>query len=249
MRVATYNIRHGAPPNRRADHAGMRAAVSSLGADVVALQEVDRRVVRTWFRDQPRLAARAAGLQPWFGPARSIGVFGRYGNALLLPPGPAQVLVRPLPSVGEPRVALFARVRVAGTLVTVVGTHLQNSAEAAAQLDGLLDEVRRWPEPWVLMGDLNLGADDVEPRFAAAGLEPVPSPPTFPAQRPRSRIDWIGVRGFVIDAVGVPDLQASDHRPIVAELSRPGEDGPEGSSEGGSVPIGGAAPPAVPSER
>lgn len=227
MRFATYNIRHGAPPGRRADLRRMSAAIGSLGADVIALQEVDRRVVRSMFRDQARAAARSAGLVHRFAAARSLGLLGQYGNALLLPAGPVDLSIRPLHSVGEPRVALFARVRIAEIAATVVCTHLQNSTRpgpggAPAQLDELLLELRHWPLPWVLMGDLNLDADQVLPRFDAAGLESVPSGPTFPSDAPRARIDWIGVRGFRIGRTEVPRLDASDHLPLVTELTPEG---------------------------
>ena len=223
MRVATYNIRHAAPAGRRAHHGGMRRAVRALDADVVALQEVDRRVVRTWFRDQAKIAGRGAGREHRFLPARALGPFGRYGVALLLPPGPHDVGTLALRSIGEPRVALFARFQVEGRWVTVVCTHLQNAAgdgpaDAPAQLDQLLGELAHWPTPWILMGDLNLRDDKVLPRFAAAGLEAVQSAPTFPAHDPKVRIDWIGVRGFTVGAVEVPTVQASDHLPLVAEL-------------------------------
>jgi len=241
MRVATYNIRHAAPAGRRAHHGGMRRAVGSLGADVVALQEVDRRVVRSWFRDQAAIAGRGAGLEHRFLPARPLGPLGRYGVALLLPPGPHDLGNLALHSIGEPRVALFARCRVEGRWVTVVSTHLQNAAgdgpaDAPAQLDQLLEELSKWPTPWILMGDLNLRADKVLPRFAAAGLEAVESAPTFPAHDPKVRIDWIGVRGLTNDAVEVPPLQASDHLPLVADLSW--ADPPESSHQAPNLPMG-----------
>lgn len=227
VRVATFNIRHGALPGAAADHRRLRRAVRSLDADVVGLQEVDRRVVRSWFRDQAGLVASATGHRALFAPARRIGPFGRYGNALLVPRGPVEATALPLASDGEDRVALFARMRVGDTLVTVVDTHLHNRAgpgagRAPAQLDELLRELARWPRPWILMGDLNLGADEVLPRFAAAGLTAARTGPTFPATAPRSRIDWVGVRGFTVRSATVPHLVASDHLPVVVDLDEGG---------------------------
>lgn len=239
MRVATYNIRHGAPAGQRAALRGTAAAVASLGADVVALQEVDRHVFRSWWRDQPRHLAAAIGATWQFAPARSLGPFGRYGNALLVRGEVQRSHVLELPSQGEPRVALVQRVRVGDVRATVVSTHLQNRragrpVEAPDQLEHLLGALRGWSGPAVLMGDLNLRADAVEPRLAAEGWTPVASGPTFPAERPTVRIDWIAVRGFDVAGVQVPDVRASDHRPIVADLT----------------PLDGTghAPPAVPGE-
>lgn len=223
--MATYNIRHGAPAGRMVDHRRMVSTVAALGADVVALQEVDRRVVRTWFRDQARAAGTAAGLHPHFAHARPLGVVGSYGNALLLPRS-VPFEVHRLRSVSEARVAVIASAPVDGADVTVVCTHLQNRRkgrpfEAPDQLDELLDVLAGRPTPWILMGDLNLDGTHVLPRFERAGLRAVPSGPTYPAHRPSRRIDWIGVRGLEIGRVDVPPLHASDHRPVVAELHLP----------------------------
>ncbi|MHB1137957.1 MAG: endonuclease/exonuclease/phosphatase family protein [Microthrixaceae bacterium] len=239
MRVATYNIRHGAPPGRCVALGGTGAAVASLRADVVALQEVDRHVFRSWWRDQPRHLARAIGGSAHFAAARSLGPFGRYGNALLVRGEVQRERVLELPSKGEQRVALLLRARLGDERVTVVSTHLQNRrkgrpAEAPDQLDHLLRELQGWPTPWVLMGDLNLRADTVVPRLVDAGLTPVDTAATFPSDGPSIRIDWIAVRDLAVVSAQVPDLRASDHRPIVADLIVPGG--------------GGHAPPPAPDE-
>lgn len=219
----TYNIRHGAPAGGHAALDRILAAVASFGADVVALQEVDRRVVRSGFADQAARIADASGLSANFAAARRLGVIGQYGNALLVR-GPVECLeTLRLRSTGEQRVAIFASVRLDGHAVTAVSTHLQNSprgrpSEAPGQLDQVLDELARWPRPWVLMGDLNLRPDVVLPRLEAAGLQAVEAPPTFPSDAPRIRIDWIAVAGLTVRSVEVPDLRASDHRPILTEL-------------------------------
>lgn len=237
MRVATFNIRHGAAPGRWADHRAMANSVAALRADVVALQEVDRRVVRSWFVDQARVAARRSGAEAHFAAARSFGPGGRYGNALLVRGTTLRTRTLRLPGVGEPRVALCAEVVVADRRLSVVSTHLQNRpsgapSEAPAQLEAILHELTSWPEPWCLAGDLNLRADTVEPLLAAAGLVPVRSGPTFPSHAPKVRIDWIATRGLGAAGAHVPDLRTSDHRPLVASFGEVG---------GGAIPHGGAA--------
>jgi endonuclease/exonuclease/phosphatase family metal-dependent hydrolase len=223
--VATHNIRHGAPERGWADHRAMARTVASLRADVVALQEVDRRVVRSWFVDQAHRAALASGMQHWFAPTRRMGPGGRYGNALLVRGRTLTRSVLTLPGVGEQRLAMFARVVCAEVEVTVVNTHLQNRRrtrpdEAPGQLDALLDELARWPRPWCVMGDLNLRAAVVEPRLGRSGLVPVPTGPTHPAHDPRIRIDWIAVAGLDVLAAEVVPATTSDHRPVRAALAR-----------------------------
>jgi endonuclease/exonuclease/phosphatase family metal-dependent hydrolase len=223
MRVATYNLRHGAPAGSRPNLPAMQSAVASLGADVIAAQEVDRRFVRSWWSDQPARLARATGLVAHFAPARSWGPFGSYGNLLLVRGGARRHRAVPLPSMGEQRVALFAEVAVAGIGATVVCTHLQNRRdgrpdEAPDQLVHLLEQLRVWPEPWIVAGDLNLRPDRAVPLLQAAGLHPVVAGPTFPAEAPRLQLDWLAVKGMTVHHVEVPELRTSDHRPIVADL-------------------------------
>lgn len=222
--VATHNIRHGAPEGGWADHRAMAHTVAALRADVVALQEVDRRVVRSWFVDQARRAALASGMQPWFAPTRRMGPGGRYGNAVLVRGRTLTRSVLALPGVGEPRLAMFARLVCADVEVTVVNTHLQNrrrgrTDEAPGQLDALLAELVRWPQPWCVMGDLNLRAAVVAPRLEHAGLVPVPTGPTHPAHEPRIRIDWIAVAGLEVRGAEVVGARTSDHRPVRAVLA------------------------------
>ena len=224
MRVATYNIRHGLPPGRAdVDNRRMARDVASLDADVVGLQEVDRHTARSGGADQALLVARACGAASHhFGAAIRLGE-GQYGNALVVRGDLVDVTDVPLPSRGEARQAIIATVRSGGAAFTVAVAHLQNhkvgrAHEAPAQLDALLDDLDRRVGPLVLMGDLNLGPGPVVPRLAGRGYRPVDGPPTFPSDRPRDRIDWIAVRGWVVDEVEVPDLRSSDHRPLVADL-------------------------------
>lgn len=225
-RVATYNIHHGAPPGRFTDLSGCAAGCTSLNADILALQEVDRRVWRSWFSDTAARLSRATGLLHTFAPARRLGV-GWYGNALLTrnPTTDVELIALPTVTGREPRGAILASVPVDGTPTTVVVAHLQNHRrrdpkppEAVAQLDVLLQALARRPTPWLVMGDFNLGPEYVEPALEARGLTPVPTGPTFPVDHPRLRIDWIALRGLEATAVELHPLPHSDHQAVVAEI-------------------------------
>ena len=60
MRVATWNIRHGRPQRGFASNRRLADGVRALDVDVLAVQEAERHVIRSWFADQPALIARAA---------------------------------------------------------------------------------------------------------------------------------------------------------------------------------------------
>ena len=223
MRVATHNIHHGAAAGGLARSARMANTVAGLAADVVALQEVDRHVVRSCFVDQAARAAAASGTRAHFAPLRRLGPGGSYGNALLVRGRTLRRHDLALPSHGEPRGAIFARVALAAGELTVVSTHLQNRRagrpdEAPEQLRALFDELARWPEPWCVMGDLNLRADTVPALAHDAGLEALDAGVTYPAHAPRLALDWVLVRGLGIVDLHVVDVRTSDHRPVVATL-------------------------------
>lgn len=222
MRVATFNARHGAGRLGITFHRRLVETCRALDADVLALQEVDRCVMRSWFRDQPALVASRLGLEHATAPAKRTPVGGRQCNALCARGvvGDVDVVELPGHSGAERRVALLATVFLPGVELSVACTHLQHGPPAGAQLDAVVDALSRRPRPRLLLGDLNLGPAQVEPRLARAGLHAVDSGPTFPAPEPRRRIDWIARSddvGVVHAAVVRPLV--SDHRAVVADLS------------------------------
>lgn len=153
MRIATFNVQHGLGPDGRVDNHRLAEAVAALDADVVGLQEVDRRQSRSGGVDQTRLCADAMGavdhrFHPALaGPFRYPGIRRRargteragapgYGVALLsrfpvrawravlLPPATPWVWGRVQLGSDEPRVALAAQIDASSGLLTVVCTHL-----------------------------------------------------------------------------------------------------------------------------
>jgi endonuclease/exonuclease/phosphatase family metal-dependent hydrolase len=227
LRVATFNLRHG----RVGAHWPflpwrLRQGVGILEADIAGLQELDRRVIRTWFVDQPALSAKAARATAHvFGAARSFGPGGRYGNALLVRGDLLEHEVVQLPHRAgtEPRVAIVATVTTRAGMVTVANTHLQNdTVQAAEQLHALLELLGPEPPPKVLVGDLNLRTHEVASSFAAAGWDLAGGADSSPAKHPYQRIDHIASVGFTIERVEVPAAPVSDHRPVIATLRLPG---------------------------
>lgn len=216
MRLATWNIRHGRPRRGFASNRKLAAAVANLDVDVLAAQEVDRRVIRSWFADQPRVIADAAGAESWhYAPARRVAVTGDDG-IVLCARRPMSFRTLRLPHRwGQPRVAIIGE----GEGVTVVTTHLQNNAvEARYQLDWLIEEIANVPRPCVVIGDLNLRSEDVAEPLRAAGFELAGGGPTEPAHSPRQRIDHVAVAGLAIAEIMVGEAPVSDHRPLVADV-------------------------------
>lgn len=223
MRIVTFNIKHGSVSSGRVDGRLLARTCAGFGADILALQEVDVRSVRSRFAHQAAAVGRAGGLSWTFGEAARRGPIRRYGNALLARGVIAdrEIVALPQPQGGEFRVAILASVTLAaGPTVSVAATHLSfRKGEGAAQLDVLLAALDRRPLPRILLGDLNLGPEIVEPAAAAAGYTIALTGPTFPAGKPRARIDFVAVSGLEIISATVPAVPLSDHRPVVAEVA------------------------------
>jgi endonuclease/exonuclease/phosphatase family metal-dependent hydrolase len=223
VRVATWNVRHGRPRHGFASNRRLAEAVADLDVDVLAVQEIERRVIRSWFADQPGLVARALDAENYhFAPARrSVLLTGEDGIALCVR-GELdfrRVLELPRDSGTQRRVAIVAGVTVGDDRATVAASHLHNDASVAKrQLDALLEAINDEPRPRLLLGDLNLRPDDIAGAVAAAGFAAVDADATQPAWAPVQRIDHIAVDGLVAERSFVPAVAVSDHRPVVVEV-------------------------------
>lgn len=226
LRVASFNILHGVVADGlgRIDLDVLVRATRGLDADVLALQEVDVGVPRSGRVDQASFVADALGMDVVFGKAARVGGIGKYGNALLARGPITEVDVVTLPRTArrnEPRSAIVARVALDGLPVTVVATHLSiHRPEVHRQLDAALDLAVGRAGPRLVIGDCNLGADEVAPSALARGLALAdPTDPTYPRTRPRARIDHVLVDdGFEVAAVEVVMTDLSDHCALVVEV-------------------------------
>jgi endonuclease/exonuclease/phosphatase family metal-dependent hydrolase len=223
VRVATWNVRHGRPRHGFASNRRLAGAVADLDVDVLAVQEVDRRVIRSWFADQPALIAQAANAdQHRFAPARDhVLLTGEDGVALCVRGelDVRRVLELPRDEESQRRVAIVAGVSVGDEQATVIATHLHNEARAAnRQLDALVDAIAQEPRPRLLLGDLNLRPEDIASALGRAGFTLVDAEPTEPARAPVQRIDHIAIDGFIAEPSFVPAVAVSDHRPVVVEV-------------------------------
>lgn len=218
LRVATWNCQHGRPdPGRLGEVAG------SLDVDLLAIQEVDRGSDRTGGRDLAAEAHATFGGTLVWAPALALRNGGTYGNALLVRGDVRRSEVVPLPGRRrvEPRVAAIAEVVVDGRTWSVVATHLTTRPSVAeVQLVHLLDVLRAWPAPRVLVGDLNLQPGQLLPWLTAEGYRSALGPLTFPAKRPNRQIDHVAVtgRGCTVRALGAHALPVGDHCALMAEV-------------------------------
>jgi endonuclease/exonuclease/phosphatase family metal-dependent hydrolase len=120
----------------------------------------------------------------------------------------------------EPRAAMVARFETPLGPMTVGNTHLSFvPGWNRIQLRRLLRDMRGFPGPRVLMGDLNLNAQAVA---RTSALRPLGVAQTFPAENPNRQLDHILTDDPTLQArqSSAPLLSISDHRPLVAEIFR-----------------------------
>ncbi len=226
LRIATYNLQKcvGMDMRRRPDRS--LQVINALGADLVVLQEVDKRL-------PPRPAALPHDLVerdgwqilPFGAPGGSLGW---HGNAML---ARQRLTVRQtrhveLPGL-EPRGAVMAEFESSLGPFRVVGVHLGLVRRyRLLQMKALMRVVARCEAmPLVLAGDFNEWRPAAALRGAAGSVEFAPTPPSYPAIRPVGRLDRIAHSAELeVAATGVhsdkPAHIASDHLPVWADLTR-----------------------------
>ena len=224
--VASYNVHRCVGTDRRHDPDRVAEVIRDLGADVVALQELDSRYHIEDGLDQIVYLAAATGYEAVRGPVRRRAL-GNYGNGLLLRGTPLAVRRIDLSIRGrEERGALDVDIEVGGTAVRVVAAHLGlNGGERRIQVGRLLGALEdHGDRPLVLLGDFNEWMRGtpllrkLNRRFGA-----IPSLRTFPSRLPMFALDriWVQPRPAILELAvhGARAARvASDHLPIRAVL-------------------------------
>jgi endonuclease/exonuclease/phosphatase family metal-dependent hydrolase len=227
IRVASYNIQKSIGTDFRRRPERILDVLLEIDADIVALQEVDRRFGERVASLSPEAIAAATGYRPIVFGVRPQSL-GWHGNTLLIRNG-IEILSRKtleLPRL-EPRGAVLADLAVDGQPIRVVGMHLgllglwrKRQAEAVLGHIEALEE----PLPTVIMGDLNEWSVNGGPLRHFAREHHVSAPgPSYPSVRPVFGFDRIIASPDVsIRKTGVHYSElariASDHLPVWANL-------------------------------
>jgi endonuclease/exonuclease/phosphatase family metal-dependent hydrolase len=217
LRVATFNVHGGRGTDDVLDLTRTADAVAASGADLIALQELDRNLARSGRVDQPAELTRLTGLPVTFRPAMLRGG-GHYGLGIAAR-GLSLERAVTLPRVAdeEPRIALSARWKG----VSVIATHLAWQRSIAARqlraVGRLCDELE---PPVVVLGDLNLPRRSLGP-LLERGFTMGPRRGTFKSPVVRSQIDYVlAGPGLSLEELDVVESRASDHLPLVATIRR-----------------------------
>jgi endonuclease/exonuclease/phosphatase family metal-dependent hydrolase len=227
VKVASYNIHKCRGMDRLVRPGRIIDVLGEIGADVVALQEVDRRFGKRIGLLDPDVLRDKTGLHLLV-QSDVVDGHGWHGNALLVRGEPTfyRRFRLTLPGI-EPRGAVVAELDLGEGKFRVIAAHLgllrrSRVDQAATLLHAFLELA---PMPTILLGDFNewrrhrrSALDVLEPYFG--GEKPLAS---FPSRRPMLALDRIlGWPQGLITGLAVHDTPlsrlASDHLPLKATV-------------------------------
>lgn len=232
LRVLTYNVHSCRGRGGLPDPGRIAEVIASAEPDIIALQELDVGRIRTGGVDQAHAIARHLKMSAHFHPALHVEE-EKYGDAILTALPSRLVKAGPLPSVGEPRGAIWVEIEAGEQKIQVVNTHFGlRRRERMTQAETLAGE--EWlgspacsANPAVLAGDFNAVPRSRAYGILAEGLSrhvlTIPARATFPARLPVLRLDHIftnrHARVLRFDVIDTPlARRASDHLPLLATV-------------------------------
>ncbi|TCS66296.1 endonuclease/exonuclease/phosphatase family metal-dependent hydrolase [Primorskyibacter sedentarius] len=228
VRVTSYNIRKAVGLDWRRDSGRIVDVLAEIDADVVVLQESDKRVgkrsgVLPEERLQHELGYRLVDV------STRPHSHGWHGNAILYRPNRLSLDKAKridLPTV-EPRGAVAAVFAAPG--LEVIGVHLALMRSVRArQMQRLGQYLATASHPIIVAGDFNAWAKEGHRAALGKGCEMILPGNSFHASRPVAALDRFVLKGAVMHAashvhVSALASRASDHLPIVIDLDLSGD--------------------------
>ena len=222
VKVMTYNVHNGIGLDKKRDHDRIADLIAREKPDFVGIQEVDSMTNRSGNIFVLGDIAQKADMIPTFAPAIPWDG-GIYGIGILSLTNPGNINRIPLPGREENRVLLITEF----DNFIIINTHLSLTPDDALESVKIIHDIlpSLGSKPVILTGDLNSLPDSqvikaLEKDFTIVSPE---NAPTFPANNPTERIDYImiskGHKFTVKRAEVIDDKIASDHRPVIVEIN------------------------------
>lgn len=227
LKVATYNIHKCIGLDQKRDPSRILTVLNEINADIVTLQEADRRFGA---RESCLPASLIEAETAWRHVHFNIrpGSIGWHGNAILVRRGIEVHHAHPLDlPMLEPRGAVEAHCHYEGRNFRVIGVHLDLSGLwRRRQVRAILKHIDAAPRhmPTIIMGDFNQWSDrGALSEFAFHHHRIIKTPKSFHSARPVAHLDRIIVSHDIsVDGHGAHmsalAQRASDHLPVWAQL-------------------------------
>lgn len=197
----------------------------------------DRVDITADFSDQTQILSSFTGMKGVFAPAITLSEGILYGNALLSRYSLGNVKVTGIASpekseqyyksihAYESRCLLSADIEAPRGRVTVFVCHMGlNPDERLSAVKTICREADEVSGGRILMGDFNMAPGcelliPIKERFADCAAVLGAEKPTFPADKPAIKIDYIFVsRDMTVKSAEIPDEYVSDHRVHIADV-------------------------------
>lgn len=216
LKIATFNIHHAEGRDKVVDLTRTADFIRWLGADLIALQELDVGARRSRTEDQPAKLAELLEMHVYF--ARTVKFDkGAYGIALAST-DEFRGAIEQLPRTGteEPRVAIIASWQGIG----VVTTHLsRDSGARRVQTEKLARLGSQLGSPSIILGDLNQARRHLKPLTSTGFTIATPSR-RFGLPRLGPDLDHILLNGLIARSSSTIPTEVSDHPAVVVEVTR-----------------------------
>jgi endonuclease/exonuclease/phosphatase family metal-dependent hydrolase len=228
LRVMTYNIEGHATLIKGDSHIqAIAEVINRFHPDVVGINEAHRNTWQARFGNQVADLERATGMHAVF--ASNFSVFGgEFGNLILTKGKVIETHSVPLPGTGEPRTLLEATIQTKDGTFSFFVTHTTawgklNSATRKTQMECVAANMAASRYPSILVGDMNAepDSDEVKTFLGESGMRLAATDFAPTHKLMNERIDHVYLTPeWQVGSLVVEDTGPSDHRPVVAELTR-----------------------------
>jgi endonuclease/exonuclease/phosphatase family metal-dependent hydrolase len=217
LTIMSYNVRNCIGMDGVTDFQRVADIILNVGADVVALQELDSATQRSGKVVVLDELAKISGMYGIYGPAITFQG-GKYGIGMLTREKPLYSKTIALPGSEEPRAMLIVEFEK----YAAICTHFSLTPDDRLESVKIIDEfVSSYKKPVFLAGDINdIPSSEVLKQLQKKWIVlSNPELPTYPSGVPQKCIDYIfGLKNEVHvfrvgEAVVGDEPIASDHRP------------------------------------
>jgi len=226
--IGTFNIHHGVDRQSKESLDALIDEIKASGAQIIALQEVDRNNFRSGFKDQVKEIAKALSFSYAYG--ETINILGvKYGNAFVsaYPIIEEDNIALPTASL-EGRGLLKVKIDLGDHIYRFYTTHLGLSAKEREQQIAVINrEISDAPLKVILMGDFNAQPEYLEMKKIHSGLQDAAQVASqenlftfaYNSTIPNIRIDYIYTSKDVsVIKHWVNPSSISDHNMVLARI-------------------------------
>ena len=230
IRVMTYNIHHGEGIDGHINLDRIATLIHSANVDLIGLQEVDRHADRSHNLDMIKTLAHLTNTHWAFGKNLELQN-GDYGNGILtrFPILDQKNLYYKMVRSSERRGLLQVIINVNSQEIVFMNTHIDHhldSTESIANVKQIRASANSYEDkPIIISGDFNETPEsqmikEMELDFINASSTISQPVLTYHSTNPKTQIDYVFTsKDWTIQSITVPYSLASDHLPLVAEIS------------------------------